>query len=107
MAIFEVEEENFNTLLAEELDKGNFIILKFGAELCDACQALDFELEELDDNGENISIFNIDFHECESLSNIYEIQMLPTIVIYNNKNEILISHEGVMLCQDMLDIIHS
>lgn len=104
MAFFEIEEENFNILLAEELAKGNSIVLKFGAELCDACQALDFELEELDENNDSISIFNIDYHECESLSNTYGVQMLPTIVIYN-KNELLISHEGVMLCQDIVDII--
>ncbi|MEA2099652.1 MAG: hypothetical protein U9P72_05950, partial [Campylobacterota bacterium] len=60
MAFFEIEEENFNILLAEELAKGNSIVLKFGAELCDACQALDFELEELDENNDSISIFNID-----------------------------------------------
>lgn len=107
MAFFEVEEENFDTLLTKELSKENFIILKFGAELCDACQALDFELEELDEKTKNISILNIDYHQCEGLSTRYEVEMLPTIFIYNHKNELLIAHEGVMLCNDILDIILS
>ena len=59
MARFEVDESDFDEIRLEELSNGNFIIIKFGSELCDACQALDFELEELEE------IENI-LHELDS-----------------------------------------
>jgi len=104
MAIFEVDESDFDEIKSQELDKGKFIILKFGSELCDACQALDFELEELE-NIKNISILSIDCSDAQELAELYEIDRVPTVIIYNPKNHMLIRHEGVMLYQDILEII--
>ena len=56
MAYIEVDEIDFTEKLHEEFDKGQIVILKFGSEYCDACMALDFELEEIDDKYENVSV---------------------------------------------------
>ena len=104
MAIFEVDEDDFSEIKSKELDKNNFIILKFGSELCDACQALDFELEELEEV-ENISILNIDCNDSQELCELFEIDRVPTIIIYSPKNQMILRHEGVMLYQDMMEII--
>ncbi|MEA3522510.1 MAG: thioredoxin domain-containing protein, partial [Campylobacterota bacterium] len=63
MAFIEVDDENFNEIMEEEFSKKNIVLLKFGSEYCDPCQALEFELEELDESSENISILMI---ECDN-----------------------------------------
>jgi len=105
MAIFEVDESDFDEIKSQELEKGNFVIIKFGSELCDACQALDFELEELQET-ENISILEVESSDCEELCELFDIFRVPTIIIYNPQNQIIFHHEGVVLCQDMLEIIN-
>lgn len=106
MAYIEVDEENFSEVLADEFSKGQIIILKFGSEYCDACMALDFELEFIDDKYANVSILEIDCGESEDLSQKYGIQQVPTMVIYENENSTLWHKEGVMLSQDIETIIN-
>ena len=67
--------------------------------------ALGFELEELDDNNDNISILEIDCGESEELANSYGISQVPTMIIYENKESKLWHKEGVMLAQDIEEII--
>ena len=105
MAIFEVDESDFEEIKSQELEKEKSIILTFGSELCDGCQALEFELEELE-NVENISILSVDCNDSQELCELYNIDRVPTIIIYNPKNQIILHHEGVMLYQDMLEIIN-
>ena len=106
MAFIEVDEENFQKVFSEELSKDNILILKFGSEYCDACMALSFELEELDDSNENISILEIDCGESEELAQRYKVSQVPTMVIYENENSILWNKEGVVLAQDIQELIN-
>ena len=106
MAIINVDEEDFNEVLEREFAKKNIVILKFGSEYCDACMALDFELEELDDNNDNISILEIDCGDSESLAHSYGVIQVPTMLIYENKETKLWHKEGVMLAQDIQEIIN-
>ncbi len=105
MAIIEVDEEEYYEVLQEEFSKGNYIILKFGSEFCDSCFALETELEELDEMGRNISILSIDCDESMELAQKFYIHKLPTMIIYKDRNNTLYRGEGVILCQDILQII--
>lgn len=105
MAFIEVDEENFQEIFSEELNKNNIVILKFGSEYCDACMALGFELEELDDSNENISILEIDPGDEEDLAQRYNITQIPHMIIYENENSILWNKEGVVLAQDIQELI--
>lgn len=105
MAVFEIEEIEFHNIMAQEFDKKQIVILKFGAELCDACHALEGELEDLEEENENVSVLLIDCNECESLTEQYNVHVLPTMVIYKDKDTILYKKEGVMLSQDIEEII--
>jgi len=105
MAFIEVDEMDFNTVLKEEFNKGQVVILKFGSEYCDACMALDFELEEVDDKHENITVLEIDCGESEELAQKYGVTQVPTMVIYENENSTLWHKEGVMLAVDIENII--
>ena len=106
MAIFEVDEDDFEEIKSQELEKGNFVVLRFGSEMCDACQAMEFELEELDESMDNISILYIDCNESEELTNIYDIQMVPTVIVFDKDNQIIFRYEGVILCRDIQEIIN-
>lgn len=105
MAYIEVDETNFQETLTEEFSKGQMVILKFSSEYCDACQALDFELEEIDDKYEKISVLEIDCGESEDLAYHHGVTQVPTMIIYENENSTLWNKKGVVLAQDIEEII--
>ena len=105
MAFIEVDETNFSEILKEEFKKGQIIILKFGSEYCDTCMALGFELEELDNSHENITILEIDAAESEELTQKYGVTHVPTMIIYKDENTTLWNKEGVVLAADIEEII--
>lgn len=105
MAFIEVDEMDFQETLNEEFSKGQMVILKFGSEYCDACMALEFELEEIDDAHENITVLEIDCGESEELAQKYGVTQVPTMVIYENKDSTLWHKEGVVLAADIEKII--
>ena len=105
MAFIEVDEDNFEQVLTEEFDKKQIVILKFGSEFCDPCHALDCELEDVDDEFKDVSVLMIDTDESPDLAEQYEVYQLPTMVIYKTRTHILYHKEGVILAQDINEII--
>ncbi len=105
MAYIEVDEINFKETLNAEFEKGQIVILKFGSEYCDGCQALDFELEEIDDNYDNISILDIDAGDADELTQHYRIEKVPHMIIYANKHSTLYDNYGIILAEDIEKII--
>lgn len=105
MAFIEVNDLSFDEILSEEFSKNNIVILKFSSEYCDACMALGFELEEIDDSHDNVSILEIDCSESEYLTQRYEIIEVPTMIIYKNKDTIIWNNTGVVMAQDIENIM--
>ena len=105
MAIFEVEELEFPQLMAQEFEKKQIVILKFGSEYCDSCHALESELEDLEEDNENVSVLLIDCNECPVLAEKYNVKRLPTMYIYKDADTILFKAEDVVLSQDIEELI--
>ena len=105
MAFIEVDKSDFQQVIAEEFAKKQIVVLKFGSEFCDACHALESELEDLEEENENVSLLLIDCHECQDLAEQYNVHRLPTMVIYKDADSILYQGEGVVLSQDIEEII--
>ncbi|NPA59286.1 MAG: thioredoxin family protein [Epsilonproteobacteria bacterium] len=105
MSFFEADDSDFHEIIDTEFKKGQTVILKFTSEYCDACMALGFELEELEEEDETISVVEIECSDCEQLTQHYNITQVPTMVIYKDKDTILWHKEGVMLAQDIKDIL--
>ena len=105
MAFIEVDEDNFEQVLTEEFDKKQIVILKFGSEFCDPCHALECELEDVDEEFEDVSVLMIDTDESPDLAEQYEVYQLPTMIIYKTRGHILYHREGVILSQDINEII--
>ncbi|WP_373004238.1 thioredoxin family protein [Sulfurimonas sp.] len=107
MAIFEVEAEDYQAIMDQEFSKGNTVILKFGSEFCEACSALEMELEQLDDMNDNVSILQIDTDQSPEIAEVYDVYQLPTMLIFKNRDYIIHEHEGVMLSEDIQKIIEA
>ena len=107
MPIMEVDELDFQEVLEKEFQKGQTVILKFVTEYCDACMALGFELEEIEESYDNVSILEIDCAESEELAHKYGVIEVPKMIIYENRDSVLWSKDGVLLAQDIENIINS
>ena len=107
MPTMQVDESNFDDTLDEEFEKGQIVILKFETELCDACMALGFELEDIEEDYENVSILEIDCAESTLLAERFNIIQVPVMIILKDRYTTLYSAEGVILAQDIEKIIES
>jgi len=105
MAIIEVDDESFKQELNSAFNKKEPVILKFGSEYCEPCHALETELEELDEELGNITILMIDTDEYPELTEEYDVFALPTMVIYDINQQIIYHKEGIILADDIKEII--
>jgi len=105
MAFIEVNEMNILAVMQEEFSKKQTVILKFGSEWCEPCHALEGELEDVDDDNEKVSVLMIDTDESQELAGQYSIQQLPTMLIYKDADTMIYRGEGVMLAQDIENLI--
>jgi thioredoxin 1 len=106
MATFEdVDVTDFDQIMDAEFNKGNIVILKFGTQMCDACHALESELEDLEEESENISVLLIDCNEAQDLAEAYDIQEVPTMIILKSREELIYRNYGVLMSSDIEKII--
>lgn len=105
MAFIEVDESDFQQVITQEFEKSNIVILRFGSELCDACHALESELEDIDEENENVSVLTIECSESPDLAERYDVFKVPTMVIYKDGENMIYRGEGVLLSQDIEEII--
>lgn len=105
MAFIEVDDRNFEQILSKQFEEKKAVILKFGSEFCDACSALGWELDDIEREYENISILLIDCNDSQALAENYDIYGLPTMIIYKDAQTMVYRGEGVMLSQDIKEII--
>ena len=105
MAILEVDEESFQQEMNKAFAKENVLILKFGSEYCESCHALECELEEIDEELDNVSVLAIDTDESPEIAEKYNVYALPTMVIYGDRESIIYNESGVILAQDIEQVI--
>jgi len=105
MAIIEVDEDNFENEFYEAFVKKDTVILKFGSAYCDACMALGFELEELDEKVANLTILEIDCSISDGLAQKYNIVEVPTMKIYKDREHLIFDAVGITLADDILEIL--
>jgi len=105
MPFIDVNEENFEVVMAREFEKEKFVILKFGSHYCDACQIMEMELEELCDRLTNVSVLNIDSGLSQGLTQQFFVEEIPTTVIFKEAKKQLFYRTGITLADDMVDVI--
>jgi len=107
MAIIEVDEENFEYEISSAFERKDRVILKFSSTYCDACMALGFELEELDEKLEKLTILEIDCSVSDTLAQEFDIMQVPTMKIYKDKESLIFDAVGVVLASDIVEIIEN
>jgi thiol-disulfide isomerase/thioredoxin len=107
MPFITIEEEEFDSVIEAEFAKGHTVILKFGSTFCDSCMLMETELEEVHDRVPKVSILDIDAGVCGSLIERFMIEEVPTTLIFNAPSSQLLYRSGIMLADDMVDIILS
>ena len=80
-------ESMFNALLA---DNNGFIVIKFAADWCGACQAVKKTFEDIAENKDfsNVTFYTINIDTLPELTKKYNIIGVPTFIFIHNKKEI-------------------
>jgi thiol-disulfide isomerase/thioredoxin len=98
-------DDNYDSVIKDEFEKGNIVVLQFTSEFCEPCFALEIELEELEEKRDDVTVLSIDCNENENITELYDVYQTPTMVIFNKQKEIIYNDIGVILCNDILQII--
>ncbi|WP_457745883.1 thioredoxin family protein [Sulfurimonas sp.] len=104
MAIIQVDGTDFKEIFEQESQKKNVVILKFESMYCDSCIALGFELEELEESRDDVTVLEIDCGENEILTQMYDVVQVPTMIIFKNK-KMIYNGTGVVLAADIVEMI--
>jgi thioredoxin 1 len=75
--------------LEEIVGQKKFVLVDFFATWCGPCQMLAPELEKLDHSkDEDVEIVEIDIDKFEKLAESNQIQVVPTLVFFNQGKEV-------------------
>lgn len=80
-----IEEKDFEK---EVLQNNKMVVVDFFATWCMPCQMLIPVLEEIASEREELDIIEIDVDKARNLSMQYEIEAVPTMVIFKNGTQI-------------------
>lgn len=78
-------EQDFNTDVLESKD---IILVDFFATWCGPCNMLSPILEEISKEDDKIKICKVDIDKCSTLAVKYEIEFVPTMLIFKNGENI-------------------
>ncbi len=91
-----METENKKETFNEIIQGDKPVIVDFSAEWCGSCKMMKPVLEELHQRmGDKIRILKIDIDRSQLISSVYNIQAVPTLILFQ-KGNILWRQAGVV-----------
>ena len=94
-----INEENFEQ---EILNSKELILVDFFATWCGPCQMLGPILERIATSRAEFDIAKIDVDEAQNLAQKYDIQVVPTMVIFKN-GQVMNKIEGVLTESEIVE----
>ena len=93
--------ENFNDIIKSD----SLTLVDFFATWCGPCKMMHPVLEQLkDDLGESIRIIKLDVDKNENLSMQYNIQSVPTLMLFKN-GDVVWRQSGAMSLNELKSLI--
>ena len=80
-----LNKENFED---EVLNSNKLTVVDFFATWCGPCQMLAPVLEKLSKEQNDLNIFKVDIDESVELAIKYQVEVVPTLVIFKNGNPV-------------------
>ena len=89
----------------EIISSDSLVLVDFFATWCGPCKMMHPILEELKQKlGDKIRIIKIDVDNNQALSSQYNIQSVPTLILFRN-NELMWRQSGAMSLQNLMNVI--
>ena len=89
----------------EIISSDTLVLVDFFATWCGPCKMMHPILEELKQKlGDKIRIIKIDVDNNKAFSSQYNIQSVPTLILFRN-NELLWRQSGAMSLQNLMNVI--
>ena len=89
----------------EIISSDTLVLVDFFATWCGPCKMMHPILEELKQKlGDKIRIIKIDVDNNQAFSSQYNIQSVPTLILFRN-NELLWRQSGAMSLQNLMNVI--
>lgn len=80
-----LNKENFEN---EVLNSNKLTVVDFFATWCGPCQMLAPVLEKLSKEQNDLNIFKVDIDESVELAIKYQVEVVPTLIIFKNGNPV-------------------
>ena len=80
-------------------------VIKMGASWCRPCLQLKPIFDDVVKDIPDIKVVEIDVEACPDIASSYKIRAVPSIVITNDKDEVLAMKTGMMTKEQLKDLI--
>lgn len=80
----QLNAQNFKSTLQEN----TWALVDFYTTWCPPCKLLKPVLEELSKEMTNLNFYTLDIEEAEDIAEDYEIQSVPTLILFKNGNQV-------------------
>lgn len=91
---------------SEIINKNKIVLVDFSAEWCGPCKTLAPMLKEVKNKvGNNANIIKIDIDKNPGLTNFYQIQSVPTLLLFKN-GKLKWRESGVKPVHELVEIIN-
>lgn len=94
-----ISEAAFET----EINSGDLVLVKFGAQWCGPCRLVDQELEKLSEQGDfSARVIEVDIDSNRNLARRYKVGGIPHMILVRS-NEVLDQQVGYMTAEELED----
>ena len=79
-------EDDFINHVSKNQEMPDLILAYFTAKWCGPCKTISPIIENIAENNPHIKVLKIDVDDCEEVSEMCEIECMPTFKFYKNNN---------------------